>query len=179
MSIRCIVDRQRTGVSSHSYPQLLILFLYSSVTNRALVYFTFKDLQTLTLSSNGVFVYTTLVASSDLSGYDRTTGIFTASIPGLYLFSVYLCHNSNSYVPVAFVKNSQQLLGSTYENNSYYACHTVQTIVMLSSRDRVWVKCLGSCNLRSHSEYWNTFSGALLQATTSNTCCDLSQNIIV
>jgi len=114
-----------------------------------------------------VIVYTTLMASSDVSGYDVTTGTFTAPVLGLYMFSVNSCHYKD-WATVAIVKNNEILIASSQKDTSDPSCHTVQTIATLVPGDKVWVKCNGSCRLYENSNMWNTFSGSLLQAITGN-----------
>ena len=141
---------------------------FISVTKRTpLVYFTTKDVNNLSPSQGDVIVYTRLMTSSDVSGYDVTTGKFTAPVHGLYMFSVNSCHNKN-WATVAIVKENQVLMSSSQNDNSYFSCHTVQTLATLVPGDKVWVKCNSGCSLYSNSVLWNTFSGALLQAISGN-----------
>ena len=142
--------------------------LYISVTQRTpLVHFSTKDVNNLSPSTGDVIVYTTLMASSDVSGYDVTTGKFTAPVHGLYMFSVNSCHNIN-FATVAIVKNNEILVASSQTDTRNPSCHTVQSIATLVPGDKVWVKCNGFCRLYTDSQFWNTFSSALLQAITGN-----------
>jgi len=144
----------------------IVCHIYISVTKRTpLVYFTTKDVKNLSPSTGDVIVYTTLMTSSDVSGYDVTTGKFTAPVHGLYMFSVNSCHNRN-WATIAIVKNNEILIASSQEESSKQSCHTVQTIATLAPGDKVWVNCTGTSKLYNHWQLWNTFSGALLQTIT-------------
>jgi len=146
----------------------IICHIYISVTKRTpLVYFTTKDVKNLSPSNGDVIVYTTIMTSSDVSGYDVRTGKFTAPVNGLYMFSVNSCHNTN-WATVAIVKNNEVLIASTQHDTNNQSCHTVQTIATLVPGDKVWVKCNSTCRLYAQSNMWNTFSGALLQAITGH-----------
>jgi len=142
----------------------IVCHIYIPVTKRTpLVYFATKDVNNLSPSDGDVIVYTTLMASSGVCGYDVTTGKFTAPVHGLYMFSVNSCQRGN-WVLIAIVKNNEILLRSAQRNINNHSCHTVQTIATLAPGDEVWVKCDGTCIMFTQGNMWNAFTGALLQA---------------
>jgi len=114
-----------------------------------------------------VIVYQTIMSSSDVSGYDVTTGIFAAPVDGVYMFTVNTCVNA-FYATIALTINGDGILKTTHRDDKYNSCYTAQSIVPLMPGDHVCVKCAGACKLVTDPYRWNTFSGILLHSESGD-----------
>lgn len=100
------------------------------------------------------------------SAYDPSTGKFTAPISGVYIFSAFLCVDSNKYLYYAVVKNNSVLLKGSLKEDTYRLCTSATVITTVEAGEAVWVK--GTDNGSQYEikqDQWreNTFSGALIR----------------
>ncbi|KAH3804586.1 uncharacterized protein LOC127836304 [Dreissena polymorpha] len=96
-------------------------------------------------------------------GYDPSTGKFTASIHGMYLFSVQYCVENNKVVHLEIVHGGKTLQRSTeYDSSAYFRCVTMQVSSVVAMGDMVWVRSTESSMLFSDSIRYNSFSGTLI-----------------
>ena len=116
-------------------------------------------------SHGHAFVFTTKTAERGTSGYDASTGKFTASVAGLYLFTVNACVKPSNGHNLQLVQDNAPLLASShYAGSGIYPCFSLQAFADLTSGQQVWVKCASSCNYYHDESYrWMHFSGALIQ----------------
>ena len=140
--------------------------------------FTGNEIPTIVFSANIVTTLApssgqTLVFSSVLSnigsGYDSSSGIFTAPVNGTYSFTVQLCvFNKNGQFSLVLDGNVVMALQGlrynsySYTNNYYTTSGTVP--LFLKSSQTVWVRsqsCTTHC-LQQSSACWNRFSGSLV-----------------
>jgi len=130
-----------------------------------IVYFSYRGISARP-SQYQAFVFTTKTAQRGTSGYDASTGRFTASIAGLYLFTVNACVQSSSYLNLQIVQDDAPLLASShYGLSGTNPCFSLQAFADLTSGQQVWVKCANYCNNYHHDadSIWMQFSGALIQ----------------
>lgn len=115
------------------------------------------------LDPNQIIVYP-VVAQNDGNGYDRTTGIFTAPVAGLYLFTVQAMVYAGEFYYHAIVKDSNTHLvySAAYEDSGSPTTSST-TAAYLNIGGKVWVKCLnkGSSKILATSNY-NQFLGILI-----------------
>ena len=128
-----------------------------------IVYFSYRGVSAKP-SSQQAFVFTTKTAQRGTSGYDVSTGRFTASIAGLYIFTVNACVSSG-YLHLQIVQDDAPLLASShYGSSGGLPCFSLQAFADLTSGQQVWVKCVSPCNYyQQESDRWMQFSGALIQ----------------
>jgi len=126
------------------------------------IFFSYRGVSSTPLQDQA-FVFTTKTAERGTSGYDGSTGRFTASIAGLYIFTVNACVNSGA-LNLQIVQDGAPLLASSSYGYGYTQCFSLQAFADLTSGKQVWVKCASPCNYyQDESERWMQFSGALIQ----------------
>ncbi|XP_060577064.1 heavy metal-binding protein HIP-like [Ruditapes philippinarum] len=99
------------------------------------------------------------------TGYDTSTGIFTAPVGGLYQFSVHTCAYIGKYALIGLVLEGKVIAADMNYDKYYHTCNTVAAIVRVRSGEKVWVKSTASGSvhqLLQNADAMNTFSGLLL-----------------
>ncbi|XP_053403080.1 uncharacterized protein LOC128558228 [Mercenaria mercenaria] len=99
------------------------------------------------------------------SGYDESTGIFTAPEGGLYHFNINVCTYYGKYSFVGLVLAGQVVARTANYDKDYYTCNSVGALVRVKSGEQIWVKCTSASSNRKLIEddlRMNTFSGVLL-----------------
>lgn len=75
------------------------------------------------------------------NAYNQYTGIFTAPIPGLYVFSYAITADNEASIPVEVVKNAQVIGSSITYTSSNYRHNTASTVVIeLSAGDSCFIR---------------------------------------
>ena len=103
-------------------------------------------------------------------GYDSSTGVFTASVNGTFVFNVQFCVHANKWAQFQLaVDRSDNLILTFRHRNSDHADVMGTSIAhYLSEGQKVWVQSYTytgpSSNLFEHTstDCWNQFSGALV-----------------
>jgi hypothetical protein len=110
-----------------------------------------------------IIIFTT-ATTNEGSGYDISTGIFTAPVGGLYQFIVNYCAY-NKHSPLALVLSGNVIARSSNYDADYYTCSSFSAVIRVKSSEKVWVKCLSSGSSRYlYKDGWmmNSFSGILI-----------------
>jgi hypothetical protein len=106
------------------------------------------------------------VITNEGSGYNNTTGIFTASIKGLYLFTVHICASHKKWSTIGLVLDGTFVARSTNYNSHSFSCGSVSVIVKMETGRQVWVANVYGSNrhvLAGEDNYvMNTFSRVLI-----------------
>lgn len=92
-------------------------------------------------------------------GYNTSTGIFTAPVAGLYLFSAQVCPSENDNLRFEIMKGGSELLyGTAYD---YYGrdCTSATTFARLEVGEEVWMTLRSNALADSEANY---FSGVLI-----------------
>lgn len=133
------------------------------------------DIGNATLLTNQTIVFTNLILNIG-DAYDSSTGIFTAPINGLYMFSVQMCaqHSPRSNKRFVFKvfagpKVIQSILNGRYDFYHTYdsrVANNAGTVTQpLVAGEKVWVQNAGSqyVGLSGYSnDCWNHFGGVLI-----------------
>ncbi|XP_060584364.1 uncharacterized protein LOC132740473 isoform X2 [Ruditapes philippinarum] len=127
------------------------------------VAFRSNDLVDHSPSSGETLVFKTTTLNEGL-GYDNKSGIFTAPVAGTYTFSVQLCVDGGKDMYYAIVADGVDIKKGWFCDEKWKTCYTTDTVAVLQKDSKVNVKCsAGSSTLRATGNYWNTFSGVLVQ----------------
>ena len=106
-----------------------------------------------------------IAETNEGSGYNTSTGIFTAPIGGLYQFIVSFCPPTGITSPLALVMSGNVIARSTIYNEGHPTCSSFPTVIRMKSGEKVWVKSLVFARynaLQENSRYMNSFSGMLI-----------------
>ncbi|XP_060554323.1 adiponectin-like [Ruditapes philippinarum] len=117
---------------------------------------------TVSLGQNVKVVFDTVLMNAG-EGYDKTSGIFSASHDGLYFFSAHLCNYHNKAVHYKIVKDAVAIAVSTqYDLDNVLTCNSLSAIAMLKTGERVWVQTTSSSHIYTDNYRWDSFLGVLL-----------------
>ncbi|XP_045184734.2 complement C1q and tumor necrosis factor-related protein 9-like [Mercenaria mercenaria] len=111
---------------------------------------------------NGVIKFPHVILNEG-EGYNATTGYFTASLSGLYLFTAHACHQPNKYMVFSIVKGNSTIALSTVYENSSVTCGTAVAPVKLEVGDKVCVQSpYTASQMFTNIHRWPSFTGVLL-----------------
>ncbi|XP_012716364.2 uncharacterized protein LOC105925181 isoform X1 [Fundulus heteroclitus] len=129
----------------------------------AVVFFAAHQGMTRELLFNPIIFNQVLVNQG--SGYDNTSGVFTAPVDGIYqfLFSAQLCRGDHNNFWAFMVNGVETMLCHAQMSGGDTSLNTCFFIENLKKGYRVWIKQLeGSCAWSSATSKTITFSGVLL-----------------
>ncbi|CAC5398890.1 C1QL [Mytilus coruscus] len=104
------------------------------------------------------------------SGYDPAAGVFKATVPGLYFFTVVIMSHATEDIETQIVKNGIQIV-NTYSGDSTTWNQGSQSVVLqLNAGDTVYIqiqdnKGVNDGNIRIFGQSWSSFSGFLIAKT--------------
>ncbi|KAH3805364.1 hypothetical protein DPMN_133667 [Dreissena polymorpha] len=126
------------------------------------IYFRARITTATDLSSSLDVIFPT-VEVNEGQGYDPSSGKFTASIPGMYLFSVQYCVYTSKQISLDIVHQGKALQRSYfYDGASNYPCVTMQVSASIAMGHQVWVRTYSTTNLYADSYRYTSFSGTLI-----------------
>ena len=102
------------------------------------------------------------VITNNGNGYDPSTGKFTASKKGTYVFFVTVNTYSNNYIYLDIVHNGASKVRTLSHNTASYLTGSNMAVLELNKGDTVWVSRNNGQSYYSHSVPITTFSGFLL-----------------
>ena len=100
------------------------------------------------------------------NAYNSGTGVFTAPVTGVYMFSAHFCFVHTKVWYYAFVREEENVIvkGFMYDSANQN-CATASAVILLQQQERLWVECTydpGADIFHESSYTRNTFSGSLL-----------------
>ena len=107
------------------------------------------------------------IITNEGSGYDKSRGIFTAPVDGVYYFTVHVCAANKKYSPIGIVLDGTLIAKSIQYDTDSWTCGSTGAIVTMTSGKQVWVASTGGGSTAhvlysSDSLIMNTFSGVLI-----------------
>ncbi|XP_060569098.1 uncharacterized protein LOC132727568 isoform X3 [Ruditapes philippinarum] len=111
-----------------------------------------------------IIIFTT-ATTNEGSGYDTSTGIFTAPVGGLYQFIVNYCSIVKQHSPLSLVLSDNVIARSASYDADHYPCSSFSAVLRVKSAEKLWVKCFyGSSGYALRKDNWlmNSFSGILI-----------------
>ena len=97
-------------------------------------------------------------------GYDQYTGIFAASVAGLYMFTVHSCNTVYEWASLDIVHGGRPLQRSNIWDKENRICSSMQSFAKVAIGEKIWVRSTWD-NIVVYSDekfFWNTFSGLLI-----------------
>ncbi|XP_052788775.1 uncharacterized protein LOC128223538 [Mya arenaria] len=140
---------------------LTSVIIASSKPTKNSTFFSYRNLNTsLPFTVGQPLIFTGRISSSD-PNYDPTTGIFTASIDGVYLLSTTLAADTNDHLTCYIMRNDVDYLAEIH-SSAYNAYSSASTTIVVDAKvgDQLFVgRCSGNGKL---SSYKSSFSGVLV-----------------
>ncbi|XP_060603917.1 uncharacterized protein LOC132756797 [Ruditapes philippinarum] len=99
------------------------------------------------------------------TGYDTSTGIFTAPVGGLYQFSVHSCVPQRGHAFIGLVLEGKVIAADVNYDDVFHTCSAFGAIARVKSGEKVWVKSTSSSSSRQlYQDQYRmiTFSGMLV-----------------
>ncbi|XP_060595289.1 caprin-2-like [Ruditapes philippinarum] len=99
------------------------------------------------------------------TGYDTSTGIFTAPVGGLYQFVIHTCAYRGKHAYLGLVMEGNVIAADANYGDESHGCSNFGALVRVKSGEKVWVKSTSSSSNRPlvQDRYrMNTFSGILV-----------------
>ncbi|KAK7105491.1 uncharacterized protein [Littorina saxatilis] len=116
--------------------------------------------------SNGDVLIPTKVFNNQGSGYNPSTGKFTAPYTGTYCFTASLCGSGTNqqYIDVWLtVDGKHELLAEThFDSEGILDAASLQAVVFAQAGQSVWLEAIGDHNSFYSHAYSNSFSGFLI-----------------
>ncbi|KAH3815754.1 hypothetical protein DPMN_144285 [Dreissena polymorpha] len=107
------------------------------------------------------------VLTNEGGGYDSNTGRFTASVAGVFMFTVQYCSYTSKWAFPEIVHEGRPLQRSGHFETAEAVCASMQAFAKVAIRDKVWVR---ACSAYSTSDIyseeirrWNSFAGLLIR----------------
>ncbi|KAH3693257.1 hypothetical protein DPMN_192661 [Dreissena polymorpha] len=114
------------------------------------------------LTSNKVVAFKTVLVNEG-RGYDPATGNFTASVAGVYMFTVQYCTYTASYSYLEITHEGKPLQRSYHYDKDSAACVSMQAFAKVAMGEKVWVRSLSSGDLYHYGDnMWSSFAGFLV-----------------
>jgi hypothetical protein len=99
------------------------------------------------------------------TGYDTSTGLFTAPVGGLYQFDVHTCAAYKKSTYLGLVLEGNVIAADANYGDASHGCNNFGAIIRVKSGEQVWVKSTSSGSYRQvfqDTHCMNTFSGVLV-----------------
>ncbi|XP_060582858.1 uncharacterized protein LOC132739211 [Ruditapes philippinarum] len=164
-SFKNLFDETRTNLTSDMEAKREELTELQGKLERPPIAFHAHHVTDLVLDKKDEIVIFTKSVINEGTGYDTSTGIFTAPVGGLYQFIVHTCTYYTKYAFIGLVLEDNVIATSSNYDEDHYTCSTVGAIVRVKPAEKVWVKSTWSAHnrrLEQDSYRMNTFSGILV-----------------
>jgi IMP cyclohydrolase len=162
-----IIDTTYTHYVGFSY--IYVCIIYTGKLERPSVAFNAHHVADVNLDEANERIVFDTVITNEGSGYDSSTGIFTAPVGGMYQFTVHICTDTSKYSYIGIV-HADNIFAKKYQyasGNPY--CSSVGGVIRVNSGEQVWVQSTSSASNRqlndsSGSSRMNIFYGMLINS---------------
>jgi hypothetical protein len=145
--------------------ELKILFLCSEKLEQPPIAFYAHHVKDLVLDTIDEIIVFEKTFTNEGTGYDTSTGIFTAPVGGLYQFVIHTCAYPKKHTYLGLVLKGQVIAADANYGDESYGCNTFGALVRVKLGEKVWVKSTSqcsSCQFIQGTYRMNTFSGLLV-----------------
>ncbi|XP_060560791.1 uncharacterized protein LOC132720638 isoform X1 [Ruditapes philippinarum] len=163
--LRATFEEQRNNFTTDMEEGRKMLKEFAETIKKPSVAFFAHNVVDLKLDITGKIVIFTTATTNEGSGYDTSTGIFTAPVGGLYQFIVDYCSYYQQHSPLALVLSGNVIARSSNYDVQTNTCSSFSAVIRVKSAEKLWVKCLyGSSGYALQKSSWlmNSFSGILI-----------------
>ncbi|XP_060573325.1 uncharacterized protein LOC132731207 isoform X2 [Ruditapes philippinarum] len=115
-------------------------------------------------TANEILIFEKTITNEG-TGYDTSTGLFTAPVGGLYQFDVHTCTYNRKYSYLGLVMEGNVIAADSNFGDANSDCDSFGAIIRVRSGGNVWVKSTSSASNRQPGQdayRMNTFSGVLV-----------------
>ncbi|XP_060595296.1 heavy metal-binding protein HIP-like isoform X2 [Ruditapes philippinarum] len=164
-SFKKLFEETRTNLTSDMEAKREELTQLQGKLERPPIAFHAHHVADLVLDTSNEIIIFTKSAINEGSGYDISTGIFTAPVGGLYQFSVHTCVFIEKYASIGLVLEGKVIAADINYDNDQYTCSASGAIARVKSGEKVWVKAtLSGSNYQLYQDSYRmiTFSGMLV-----------------
>jgi hypothetical protein len=130
-----------------------------------IIHFSARGIKNRSPVTNETLVFSSIMSNNG-SAYDKSTGIFTAPVGGLYMFNLQLCIHRDKYLYFEIVANDIVIFkGLGLDDTSKWStCHSYSTSTLLKALDEVSVKAArtNGAAIWEYPETWSMFNGFLI-----------------
>ncbi|XP_060552777.1 complement C1q-like protein 4 [Ruditapes philippinarum] len=130
------------------------------------VLFRARNVKNTSPSSGEVIIFQTVLTNIG-SAYDHQSGMFTAPVAGLYIFTLQLCIADEQYIYFEIVVDDEPILKSVGvdDYNKWSTGDSFSTAAILEAGAKVWVKYHSGSKkcICTNTDHWNMFHGFLVR----------------
>ncbi|KAH3733491.1 hypothetical protein DPMN_039919 [Dreissena polymorpha] len=97
--------------------------------------------------SSGQDVVFKTILFNEGGGYDPTTGRFTVSVAGVYLFSAQVCTSGGKNAQFDVILDNKALQSSVHMDGQCVSCTTIIAFARVTAGAKAWIRCSVPSNI--------------------------------
>ncbi|XP_060582860.1 uncharacterized protein LOC132739214 [Ruditapes philippinarum] len=162
-SFKKLFEETRTNLTSDMEAKREELTQLQGKLERPPIAFHAHQVKDLVLDTPDEIVIFSKSVINEGTGYDTSTGIFTAPVRGLYQFSVHTCVYYGKFAYIGLVLEGKVIAADMNYDNDQYTCSAFGAIARVKSGEKVWVKSTASS---SNYQLYQDISTLMFSAST-------------
>ncbi|XP_060605461.1 complement C1q tumor necrosis factor-related protein 5-like [Ruditapes philippinarum] len=162
---KTLFEETRKTLTSGNEAEKQKLIQLQGILEQPAIAFYAHHLKDLLLDTTDEILIFEKTFTNEGTGYDTSTGLFTAPVGGLYQFDVHTCASNEKYSYLGLVMEGNVIAADANYGDASYGCNNFGAIIRLKSGAKVWIKSTSSASNRQlyqDSHRFNTFSGLLV-----------------